>query len=96
MSIYKLAELWKQQRDEARQENEWMRRVLLGVPRTYWLGWVDGPWYATGDMEEREFLHSIADAQYWQVAFIDIRQGQGGTGFVDTGWSSRKDESPGI
>ncbi len=41
----------------------WMERVLRGAPRTYWMKWVEGPYYATGDMDELEFFRALASQE---------------------------------
>lgn len=57
--------LWEENQqliDENRRiEKEWgwMKRVLLAMSWTVWIAWVEGPWYATGDMEELAFFRAL-------------------------------------
>ena len=44
-----------------KQENAWMRRVFLAMSWTYWMKWVEGPWYATGDMAELAFFRQLRE-----------------------------------
>jgi len=43
------------------QENSWMRRVFLAMSWTHWMKWVEGPWYATGDMNELAFFRQLRE-----------------------------------
>ena len=44
-----------------KQENAWMRRVFLAMSWTHWMKWVEGPWYATGDMAELAFFRQLRE-----------------------------------
>ena len=41
------------------RDNGWMRRVLLSMDRHLWMGFVEGPWYATGDFDELAFFRQL-------------------------------------
>jgi len=45
--------------EAAEKQNGWLKRVLAGIGSFYWMKWVEGPWYATGDMDELEFFRSL-------------------------------------
>jgi hypothetical protein len=49
----------EQARQRAESEGGWMKRVLHGIKWFYWMKWVEGPWYATGDMEELAFFQAL-------------------------------------
>jgi len=46
--------------EAAEKENGWLKRVLGGIGPFYWMKWVEGPWYATGDMDELAFFRELA------------------------------------
>jgi len=41
------------------KENGWMKRILLAMSPAYWMGWVEGPHYATGDFDELAFFRAL-------------------------------------
>ncbi|KKN64504.1 hypothetical protein LCGC14_0491170 [marine sediment metagenome] len=43
------------------QRAEWMKRVLTSMDSITWMRWVEGPYYATGDMNELEFFRALAE-----------------------------------
>ena len=49
----------RKQLEAAEKQNGWLKRVLAGIGSFYWMKWVEGPWYATGDMDELEFFRSL-------------------------------------
>lgn len=51
---------------EAEKEHAWMRALLLRTDSMYWMAQVEGPWYATGDMEELAFFRALR-AERWAV-----------------------------
>lgn len=44
-----------------RQQNDWMRSLLLRLDWTLWNQQIMGPWYATGDMDELAFFQKIIE-----------------------------------